>query len=148
MKLENTLKQPQTSSNFIGPFIPGLLGILLVFGMFTIASADDYPFSYEYSHDPKGSRIGLNLHLHCDVWAVMPKSPAEKAGIKKGDRILGIKAKWIQGNRRILSLKTFKSFMSRVKPGTEFTLLIARGDFIHEITVKAAKRTSRTPKLF
>lgn len=128
--------------------IQTLLGLVLIFGLSSVASADENPFSYEYSHDPEGCRIGLNLHLHRDVWAVMAKSPAAKAGIKKGDRIISIKAKWIQGNRRILSLKTFKSYMSQVKPGTEFTLLIARGDFIHEVTIKAAKRTKKTRKLY
>ncbi len=64
------------------------------------------------------------------VHAVLAKGPADKAGVKVGDRITHI-----QG-RTVLDTGDVQRYVSRKKPGEELKLAVQRGKDTKEITVK------------
>jgi S1-C subfamily serine protease len=64
------------------------------------------------------------------VDSVEPGSPAEKAGIAKGDVILKL------GENKIYSRDTIEDFLHVTKPGTEITVLIKRAKSFKEEEIK------------
>jgi serine protease Do len=68
------------------------------------------------------------------VKAIVPKSPAEKAGIEADDRILAIAGKAIKNSESL-----FKQ-LSKTRPGQEIVVRIKRDDEEKKITVKLARR--------
>lgn len=78
---------------------------------------------------PRRGRIG---ELAAEVKHVRQDTPAETAGLEKGDRIV------IAGGRRIRRSVDFKSIMARQRPGNEVIVTVRRGDATRELklTVK------------
>ena len=77
-------------------------------------------------------RRGRNGELAAEVKHVRQDTPAEAAGLEKGDRIV------IAGGRRIRRSVDFKSIMARQRPGDEVIVTVRRGDATRELklTVK------------
>ncbi|MBV8881483.1 MAG: M61 family metallopeptidase [Planctomycetaceae bacterium] len=71
---------------------------------------------------------------------VVSGGEAEKAGLRQGDRILGI-------NGTDVTRATIRDVLSRVKPGEEATLTVLRGEERSEITLTPKSRHRATCKM-
>lgn len=103
----------------------------------------------EYSRDGEGF-IGVQMqdelaHVPGDVKAravvrvsfVMPKSPAEKAGLKNNDLIVAVEDKiWYQAP----VIQSFSDEIKKHKPGTRIRLKILRDGKLMEVPVVLARR--------
>lgn len=67
---------------------------------------------------------------------VYPGSPAEKAGLQRGDRVVGIDGKQVQRYQQILRR------IALLQPGTEVNVEIVRGGRAFEFTATLAERPS------
>ena len=67
------------------------------------------------------------------VGAVLAKSPAAEAGLKKGDRILEV------DGAKIAAVADVHRKVARLLPGQELKLQIQRGDEMHEIKITAGQ---------
>jgi len=68
-----------------------------------------------------------------DVKSVVPGSAADKAGLKRGDRVLTIDGRWTD------SLADLYDAASHVKPGTAVPVRVKRGGKELELTVTPSK---------
>jgi hypothetical protein len=68
-----------------------------------------------------------------DVKSVVPDSPADKAGLKRGDRLLTLDGRWTD------SLGDLYDAAGRVKPGTTVKVTVKRGGKEIELKVTPAK---------
>ncbi|OUU23133.1 MAG: hypothetical protein CBC13_05935 [Planctomycetia bacterium TMED53] len=66
--------------------------------------------------------------------SVMPDSPAEKSGVKAGDRLLKL------NGEVVADLRMYSQLLSKLEPGTEVTLAIQRNDKVIEIQLTPSKR--------
>ncbi|MGB1071140.1 MAG: M20/M25/M40 family metallo-hydrolase [Planctomycetota bacterium] len=66
--------------------------------------------------------------------SVMPDSPAEKSGVKAGDRLLKLNGEVVE------DLRMYSQLLSKLEPGTEVTLAIQRNDKVIEIQLTPSKR--------
>lgn len=91
----------------------------------------------ELKNDLKGEVIGIGVNLkfdpasgHAEVLAVLPTSPAEKAGILAGDRVVTVNGKLYKGMRT-------KDVLSdiRGKAGETVTLSVLRADKLLSVPV-------------
>lgn len=73
------------------------------------------------------------------VSQVLPKSPAEKAGIKQGDIILDF------NGRKITSAAELKNFVGETKPGTTAKVTLWRDRKTMQVNVPIAERTGKAP---
>jgi len=82
--------------------------------------------------------IGISPLIYPIVGSVMKGTPAEKAGMQKGDRILDIDG---------TELKTWQDVTSIIheNPGKELRLKIQRNDQLMELLVSPEKKTEKTP---
>jgi serine protease Do len=71
---------------------------------------------------------------------VRPGSPAHKAGVRSDDLIV-----YVDGELA-LSVTTYNELMSRVRPGTEVTLDVRRGDKLRTIKLKVEEPKKVAPK--
>ena len=87
-----------------------------------------------------GGYLGLSAapgDVGVEVVLVSPGSPADLAGIRKGDRILKVE------NRGIATPTELRVRIGSRRPGTEVTLTIRRGENRIELVVKLGKRPKR-----
>ncbi len=116
------------------PFLAGLIGndLLRRFNMVINYGKSEVnllpnksfrePFDYAYS--------GFNMFqdgMDVIVIDVMPESPAQKAGLKDGDVILGV------GNKFAGNLQDYKTILQQ--PGSRIKLLITRDGILDEIKI-------------
>lgn len=77
------------------------------------------------------------LPINCGVLvtAVQPVSPAEKAGIRKGDIIT------LANGKLVANLAAFKQFLSGMTPGDDLELVIWRGDKQIKLYMKVSQKS-------
>ncbi len=93
------------------------------------------PWLGMYTQDPQGKLV---------VGKVTPGGPAQRAGIKPGDRVLGV------GGYKVLSLaELFRTVWRLGAAGVDVPLTVSRGGEKLEITIKSGDRSDylRKPKL-
>lgn len=83
--------------------------------------------------NPKGAKITQ----------VAPKSPADKAGLKKEDVVTEIGAAGSTKFRKVVGVESMINIVQKHKPGEEVILKILRDDDDLEITVKLGKRPEK-----
>jgi len=100
-------------ANKVGTFVPGFLGILAL------------------RDDPEAGE---------EIRFVYPKSPADAAGLKVGDRITKVQAPGMPMAQEFAGRDVFSTLMSRMQPGAELKLEVLRkdGGKTETITVKLA----------
>jgi carboxyl-terminal processing protease len=95
----------------------------------------------ELKNDLKGEVVGIGIHIafdpasgHIDVLAALPRSPAERAGLMSGDKIVSVNGKLYKG------MKTKDVVYDiRGKAGEPVTLSVLRGDKLIPFTVTRDK---------
>jgi S1-C subfamily serine protease len=82
---------------------------------------------------PQGkAALGITVDPGAKVVEVLPGTPAEKAGLRPGDVLLGIDGKPTTTSEELLAA------IGRADAGTEIRLQIARGEHTEEVTVQLA----------
>ena len=102
----------------------------------------------EYTGERQGSYVGIGINVVYDpeavgmlVYRVMPGSPAEKAGIQKGDLIVGV-------GEIDITPETYNDAVAAVKgaEGTEVFVRVKRGE--EELTLTATRGVCETVEVF
>lgn len=122
-------------------------------GMF---SGLDDPYSQYYTKEEfqrlkeqtSGSFVGIGVYIsptsdddHITIIAPIEDSPAEKAGINAGDKILKVDGKTVSAKNSDEAISMIKG-----KEGTEVTLTLKREDKMLDIKVKREEIVSKTVK--
>ena len=120
-------------------------------GMF---SGLDDPYSQYYTktefeklkEQTSGSFVGIGVYIsptsdddHITIFAPIEGSPAEKSGIKAGDKILKVDGKVVSAKNSDEAITMIKG-----KKGTEVELTIKRGEQILDVKVKRDEIVSKT----
>jgi carboxyl-terminal processing protease len=95
----------------------------------------------ELRSDLKGELIGIGIEIHfepdtgyVDVLAPIPGSPAEKAGLLAGDKILSVNGKLFRGMREKDVVREIRGV-----EGEPVSLSVLRGDKVVAFTIKRAR---------
>jgi hypothetical protein len=70
---------------------------------------------------------------HVIVKSVLPKGPADRAGVKTGDHITELKG------RTVRELDDLRRYLAKLKPGDSTTILVERDGKEQEITIKVGE---------
>lgn len=112
-------------------------------------------FAFSYLSDPKRAMIGVVLDQQSDgvhIAAVTPGGPAEKAGVRAGDRIVSVNGKAIapagrpttpgEALREADDVERTRDAIGKVEPGQNVALVVERGGAQKQFTVVAERRES------
>lgn len=108
-----------------------------------IFSEEEYALAYPSSGDYKG--IGMTYHVYGTMlWAdeIQPGSPADKAGMQAGDRVIAINDR----DLRVMTPEEISEYMAQTR-GQECTMSVLRGSENEELTFELVPAEVEIPNV-